>query len=237
MAAGGCSCTRLRLESSCRRRNCQIRSAQRTPFFSPDGSSVAYFSRGALWRTSGLRQWRPDARRRCAERICRRNMDATTAASSLRRSIRDSWQCPRAEARTERLTELNGGRRRARAWLAARTARRIDRVHRVAARPRSACRSALRERAAHAAAGADHRAGAVRGNRAPRLQLPRQSHGGEIQSRRGRHRRRSCGHRERHSDVERIRRARAIGFCGIANGHARVAARGRRRREEPARPG
>ena len=41
-------------------------------------------------------------------------------------------------------------------------------------------------------------------------------------------RRRARGHGEGHSDVDRIRRARAIGVRGFANRHARVAARRRR---------
>ena len=72
-------------------------------------------------------------------------------------------------------------------------------------------------------------------NRPPGVQLPRQSDGGQVQSRRARHRRCADGRGEGDSDVRRIRRAGAIGVLGLADRHARVAARRRTGRRQPAR--
>ena len=112
-----------RAEAASRSRNCPTPSERATPFFSPDGSSIAYFSRGAIWRMAGVRRRNGPVRVVDAPiGVCRRHMDARRPHRLCAAQYGTRWLCPPRGGTAERADRAERGRRRARAWVAARVA-------------------------------------------------------------------------------------------------------------------
>jgi Tol biopolymer transport system component len=182
-----------------------------SPFFSPDGASLAYFSRGAIWRVAVAGDREPV---RVADAPVESAGGTWTADDRIvfaPLGTSGLIAVPAGGGGATALTEVNAADGELEhGWPHALSDG--STVFTVSERGRDAHIEVLSpEKQRTRTACADRWTRSVRANRPPGLQLPRQFDGGQVQSRRTRHRRCADGGGKGDADIRRIRRAGAIG--------------------------